>query len=307
MNQFVSYFAQLQVKWRLLLGGLLVVLGCLFLGTLPASVFLNQFTKVKGWDLVQFKKELMLNPNLANLYLFFNLVPYICAFAAIWFVYKFYLRGNLFTSIRPSGKWRWKRLIIPGLMWVSLSLVFDFYEIIQQPELYQFYFNPSSFLPLLLIGLLILPIQTSFEELFFRGYLLNATSVLSKNIWIGVIVSSVLFGLMHSFNPEIDKYGFLNMMPFYMFFGLVLALITIWDEGLEIALSLHYFNNLYTLLIVSMEGSALQVRPLFLRQEADILSMRWSFMMGLLFILLIVVFVFKLKWPIKWRYEKKNN
>jgi membrane protease YdiL (CAAX protease family) len=40
-----------------------------------------------------------------------------------------------------------------------------------------------------------------------------------KNRWFPLIMTSILFGLMHSFNPEVKEFGFFTMMPQYIAFG----------------------------------------------------------------------------------------
>lgn len=302
-NRYISYFNQLQAKPKLWFGGLLITIGSLFLGSFPAQLFTKYYSQAKGWDLNTFRNEVTINAQLANVYLFFNLVPYLIAAIALVFVYKFYLRGNALLSIKPQRKIRLSKLLVPGLIWFAMSLSMDAYQIINHPELYTFSFELSTYIPLILIGLFILPIQTSFEEVLFRNYIQNGLSIYSKNAWVGLIISSVVFGLMHSFNPEISKYGFLNMMPFYMYFGFVLGLIAMWDESLEIPLSLHFFNNLYTLLVVSLEDSALKVRPLFVQSEVDILSTRWYFLLSVTIMFIIVAIIFKFKWPVKTKWE----
>lgn len=306
MNTYIAYFDRLRNNPRLLLSGFLVVLGSLFLGSYPASLFRNFYVQNKGIDKSAFEEALMQNPQLANLNLIFNLMPYIVAAFALWFVYKFYLHGSLIESIRPGKKWNIAKLLIPGLIWFLFSLGSDIYFIWKNPDNYVFAFEWQSFAVLLGIGLVLLPVQTGFEEFFFRGYIMNSLNILSRRLWVGLIGSSVLFALMHGMNPEIGQYGFWNMMPIYFYFGFVLALLTVWDQSLEIAWSLHFFNNLYSLLIVSSQGSALKVRPLFMQQEVAIQSVQWYFILSLTLVSILILFLFKLKWPIQMNWKNEQ-
>ena len=58
----------------------------------------------------------------------------------------------------------------------------------------------------------------------------------TKSRWFTLILTSVMFGLMHSFNPEIKAYGFWLTMPQYILFGLLFGIITVLDDGIELAL-----------------------------------------------------------------------
>ena len=137
------------------------------------------------------------------------------------------------------------------------------------PSNYVFQLNWSKFLPLLAIALFILPLQTSFEELMFRGYLLHGISLIAPYRWIPIIITSILFGLMHIFNPEIEKFGMGLMMSYYIGVGLLLAIVTVMDEGMEIALGIHAATNIYGATIVSFSGSALQTPTVYRIQELD--------------------------------------
>lgn len=301
-NSYIAYFQSLNLKIKLFISGLFVIVGAFFMGNFPATFFVKMYSEPRNWSFADFTQALKDDPSLANIFLIVSLLAYVIGFLAIILVYRLYFRSTLNKAIRPASKLRIGRLILPGLIWFVFSLGVDLYQYYKSPELYDFYFNLSSYLPLVLIGLILIPIQTSFEELLFRNYILNGVSVLAKNAWVGVLTSSIVFALMHSFNPEVTKYGFFNMMPFYFYFGFILALISYFDEGLEIPLSLHYFNNLYTLLIVSMENSALNVRPLFFQLEVDILSMRWYFMLSVTLMFIIIALVYKFKWPLKTKW-----
>jgi hypothetical protein len=110
---------------------------------------------------------------------------------------------------------------------------------------------------------LLIPFQAAFEEVLFRGYLMQGFAALVKNRWFPVIMTSVLFGLMHAFNPEIKEFGFFTMMPQYIVFGLIFGIITILDDGIEAAMGAHAANNIFLCIMVTSESSALQTPALY--------------------------------------------
>jgi hypothetical protein len=68
---------------------------------------------------------------------------------------------------------------------------------------------------------------------------------------------------MHASNPEAKAHGLLIMMPYYIFFGVFLAVITLLDEGSELAMGIHCANNLFSSLLVCSKNSVLQTDAIF--------------------------------------------
>jgi len=88
-------------------------------------------------------------------------------------------------------------------------------------------------------------------------------AVLARNRWFPLLMTSLLFGLMHSFNPEVKEFGFLTMMPQYVMFGLLFGIITVIDDGAEIAIGAHIANNVFLSIMVTNSTSILQTPALF--------------------------------------------
>lgn len=97
----------------------------------------------------------------------------------------------------------------------------------------------------------------------FRGYLMQHIGVIVKNRWFPLILTSILFGIMHSANPEVAEIGYFKMMIFYVGTGLLLGIMTLMDEGLELALGFHFGNNLLAALLITSDWSALQTDAIF--------------------------------------------
>jgi membrane protease YdiL (CAAX protease family) len=181
--------------------------------------------------------------------------------------------------------------------WLTLTLLFEIISYILDPEIYQFSVNLKKFIPLFFIVLIGIPIQAGFEELFMRGYLLQAIGLIVKYRWVPLVITSLLFGLLHSLNPEIKEFGFSLMMVYYIGVGLFLAIITLMDDGLELALGVHIISNIYASLIVTYQGSALKTSALFKVTELNTeLMLAGYFICAVLFILIAA---YKYNW-IEW-------
>jgi membrane protease YdiL (CAAX protease family) len=88
-------------------------------------------------------------------------------------------------------------------------------------------------------------------------------AVMVRNRWFPLLITSVLFGLMHAFNPEVEEFGFFTMMPQYILFGLIFGIVTILDDGIEAAIGAHAANNIFLCIMVTHESSALQTPAVY--------------------------------------------
>jgi hypothetical protein len=75
---------------------------------------------------------------------------------------------------------------------------------------------------------------------------------LAKNRWLPLVLTSVIFGGLHLANPEVDKLGNI-IMVYYIGTGFFLGIMTLMDEGMELALGFHAGNNLITALLVTAD------------------------------------------------------
>lgn len=122
-------------------------------------------------------------------------------------------------------------------------------------------FNLIPFLILAVITLVLMPIQTSTEELVLE--LLDAGFFnLARNKWFPLVMTSVIFGTMHIFNPEVQKMGYL-ILVYYIGTGLFLGIITLMDEGTELALGFHAANNMMATLLITSDFTVFQTHSVF--------------------------------------------
>lgn len=179
-----------------------------------------------------------------------------------------YVHKQSITSLTTSRKKvDWNRIWFSFFFWGIISsgmVLLDYYL---NPEHYVMNFQLEPFIYLAIIAILLVPLQTSFEEYLFRGYLMQGIGAIAKNKWLPLIVTSVMFGLMHIGNPEVDKIGYF-ILVYYIGTGFFLGIITLMDEGLELALGFHAANNLFTSLLVTANWTAFQT-PSILKSVAD--------------------------------------
>lgn len=198
-----------------------------------------------------------------NVFLAINLMIFVVGLLAVFFWVKFIHQQTLTHFTTSRKKIDWKRIGLMFVIWGTFSAATTLLAVYSVPENYELQFNWTSFLPLLLISLVLFPFQTSFEEYLFRGQLLQGLGIATKSRAVSWIVTSVLFGVMHAANPEVEKLG-PSIMIFYIGTGLVLGAMTLLDEGLELALGFHAANNIVGALLITSTWTAIQTDSVYL-------------------------------------------
>ena len=180
----------------------------------------------------------------------------------IYLAIRFIHRRRFQTLITPASSMSWGRLFQGFGIWLLLSIMISVIEALLYPGRYVWTLDMRRFIPFVLLALILIPIQTSAEELFFRAYILQGVGLRSRNIWILSTISGLAFGLPHLFNPEASS-NYPLMGLYYFAFGFCLAYITLRDGRLELALGAHAANNLYSFIIANYTISVLPTPSLF--------------------------------------------
>lgn len=238
-----------------------------------------------------------------NLNLLFMLLPFVGGLLALLVITKLLHKQSvtMLTTSRPQIDW--KRVLFAFFFWGIISsglILLDYYG---NPEAYAINFNADKFAILCVIAILLVPLQTSFEEYLFRGYLMQGLGVVLKNKWLPLIITSVVFGLLHLSNPEVDKLGDIIMI-YYIGTGLFLGIITLMDEGLELALGFHAANNLFTALLVTADWTAFQTHSVLKDLSDPTESTLATIIVPVFIIFPIITFIFSKKY--KWKNWKEK-
>lgn len=248
--------------WRYLVGVIIIFLGWQLLGVIPLSVVAFIEAGNVGAFIAASEDAFTTLGIDPNLFLFLYIVMFSCGLLGIWFSVRFIHKQPFRELTTTRSRVDWGRIRFSFLLVVLVNLFFFIIGYLAEPESFQWNFQPIPFFILLFIAVFFLPIQTSFEEYLFRGYLMQGLGVLSKNKWFPLILTSISFGLLHSLNPEVEKMGYI-MMVFYIGTGFLLGIMTLMDEGMELALGFHAGNNILTAVLVTADWTAFQVPSLF--------------------------------------------
>lgn len=126
-------------------------------------------------------------------------------------------------------------------------------------------------LPLTLTGLLI---QTSTEEVIFRGYLQSQLAARIANPLVWILVPSLIFAVLH-YSPETAGDSAWIIVLWAGAFGVVAADLTARSGTLGPAIALHMINNTLAIALTApsgnFDGLALYSYPFSIR-DSDILA-----------------------------------
>jgi uncharacterized protein len=193
------------------------------------------------------------------------LFPFMMALLAFILLMKPIHNRKFGTVINGGIPIRWKRVFTSALVWIVLSSLYLYTSIKQHPSEFLINNTTGSLFVIAFLAILMIPFQAAFEEILFRGYLMQGFAILTKNRWMPILITSLLFGLMHSVNPEMKAYGFWTMLPQYVLFGIVFAIPTMLDDGVEIGIGAHAANNIFLSVFLTTKVSALQTPALYMQ------------------------------------------
>ncbi|WP_298121205.1 CPBP family intramembrane glutamic endopeptidase [Flavobacterium sp.] len=367
--------------WKYIVGSIVVIFAS-FIGQIPLGIALL----IKGLDDGKMPKTTqeilqLLEPNV---FLFLMLISFAFALGALYFWVKYFHKQSFLSVTTSRSKVDWSRVFFAFGIWTLFTIASTVLAVYLEPNELVWNFKPVPFLILFIIGVVLIPIQTSTEEYIFRGYLMQgfANGSLQKKFIIGIfysllfvpiyllfeflieklfaiqlffllqifvtiltilviffidlaltklnffesffynrlyerskskltplLITSLIFGGMHYFNPEVEKMGNVIMI-YYIGTGLFLGIITLMDDGMELALGFHAANNLVGALLVTSDWSALQTHSVF--KDVSQPSAGFDVLVPVLIVFPILLLVFGKKynwhnWKEKLTGEIKND
>jgi len=264
--------------WRYLLSFPGIIVTWLIVGTIPV-LFLMAYIAMDGDPATDvsgagFAGVPVIPEFLATMLSF---VPFIVAtLLAVRFIHA----RSLKTLITGEAHIRWGRIFVGAGVWLVIAALIAAVEAILYPGRYVLTFQPGLLFIFAILALILIPIQTSAEELFFRGYLLQWMGLRLKNKWVLAFLNGVLFFLPHAANPEMATNSLLIGLGYFAI-GFFFALITLQDNGMELALGMHAANNLFAALFANYAVTALPSPALFTVQTLDPVYSLVSLVIGL--------------------------
>ncbi|MFM2214449.1 MAG: hypothetical protein RL427_1712 [Bacteroidota bacterium] len=234
-----------------------------------------------------------------------NMLPFVVGIVLL-FVWVRYLHKQTILSLTTSRrKVDWGRIFFSFFIWSLFTIGSTVALYYINPQDFQLNFKPLPFLILVVLAGLLIPIQTSFEEYLFRGYIMQGLGLATRKKIVPLLVTSFMFGMMHIANPEVEKMGSIILI-YYVGTGLFLGIITLMDEGMELALGFHAANNLVGALLITSDWSAFQTDSILKDTATPSAGIDVLLPVFIVFPLLLFIFSKKYKWT-NWKDKLAGN
>lgn len=219
---------------------------------------------------------------------------------ATWLLFKPFHKRDRMTLISGEKRFRFSHFFLGVAGYFVIMGLVTVITLLLSPETdVTFHFDGSQYIIFVILAIILVPFQTGCEELIFRGYLMQGLGLCTKSkIW-PLVITSVIFGLMHSINPEVFEFGFFRAIPIFILMGAMLGFFTIVDDGLEFSWGIHFINNFVAFAIMSNEGSTFGASPLFVQSKEE-----FSFVLWLIPILVTVVMYALLHKKLGWNFKE---
>jgi membrane protease YdiL (CAAX protease family) len=236
-----------------------------------------------------------------NFTLFLLLFSFVFVFGGIYFVLRNLHHQSLLSIITSRASIDWKRVGFSFSLWAGFTIGSTAIFYFLHPEDFILQFQLIPFLILFAIGLVLFPFQIGSEELIFRGYLMQGFGNLAHNKWFPLLMTSLIFGLLHIANPEVDKMGY-SILIYYIGTGLFLGIITLMDEGIELALGFHFANNFIGAVLVTSDWSAFQTYAVLKDVSNPSAALDVLLPVFIIFPILLLLFAQKYQWA-NWKEQ----
>jgi membrane protease YdiL (CAAX protease family) len=117
-----------------------------------------------------------------------------------------------------------------------------------------------------------------FEEFFFRGCLQQIMIALTKNAFVGIMITAILFSAIH-----LSFYGFLPRV----FLGVLLGYIFYYSKNLWLSIIAHFLNNAFSVTVLYSLSRSGKLTP---DAMEDSYPLYYGLVGGITLILLFIAF-----------------
>jgi uncharacterized protein len=241
--------------WRLVAGSLVVLLIWVLVTVLSMTVLGVWKVLVEGLSADQAMGALLSDMSGFTIPgAIFTLLSIGGFWVGVWAALAWFHKLPLAALFSPERRFRWGEfgagvLVGGGYLAIGLALSLGLGDPPYRSDL-----SVGTFLVALLPVMLAILIQTSGEEIFFRGYLLQQLAARFRNplIWGGV--PAILFGALHFPNGSDLSLSYGLYYAAATFIIAITATVMVWRTGsVAAAMGLHFVNNAVVMLGVGSD------------------------------------------------------
>lgn len=285
-QNFLSISEGKNTHWRYVSSLLVILAFMLVLGTIVYVVALFVLGLVNP-DLVNIEEMIITDP-LVDFYLYH--IVNIFTILGMWIAARAILKRKLISFITPYDRVYWSKIGYGFFIAFFLFTVFALLDYVIFPNDYVLNdFDGTRFAWLVAASILLVPIQTTSEELLFRGFLLQWAGKITKNPIILTFIIGGIFGGLHFFNPEMEHGAFWVAID-YLAMGFIWTYISIKTNSSEYSIGAHAANNMFLCIFLTMEDSVVgNIPSLFVVTDINaMLSALTTVTTGIIFLFIVL-------------------
>jgi uncharacterized protein len=248
--------------WRYVLGLMIILFSWLVVGSAGSAIVAIALDGQEGFAAFR-RADLAALGSVGSFLVIMAGFPFFLA--GILLTVSLIHRRPLRTLITAREKISWRRVGHGFVAWlVPYCLVGGLGQYLFYPDTFSFNSNLATFALFVPFALVVTAIQTTTEELFFRGYIVQGASIVWKNRVFLVIASAVIFTLPHLLNPEAIAGGWLTVfVSYFLVPGLLWTVVSLIDGTTELAIGVHFANNIGGILLINATGTVVTTPALF--------------------------------------------
>ena len=237
--------------WYYILGSFILILFST-IGQIPLLFFVDYDSVSVDTTSVD-----LLNTIPSNLRLFLLMISFVAVLPGIWLVVKKLHDLPLMSILTGRKNIDYNRILFSFCLWGAIISLMVITGYLISPNNYEINFKLKEFLILLIIAVCLIPIQTSVEEIVFRGYLMQGFGHWFNSRFMALFMSCSVFGILHIANPEVTQLGY-GFIFVYFIVSFMLGITVLMDDGLELVLGFHAANNIFIALLLTSDWTVLQ-------------------------------------------------
>ncbi len=255
-KSFITVNEGKNTHWRYISSLLVILAFMLIIGTVAYLIAVLIAGGINP-DLLNFdemtNEGVLLTDPLVDFYLYH--IVNIITVLGIWLAVKTILKRRFISLITPYRKVNWSKIFFGFFISLAIFAIFSILDFALFPNDYAFNeFDASRFVWLVVACFLLVPIQTTSEELLFRGFLLQWAGKITKHPLILTIIIGGIFGSLHFFNPEMEHGAFWVAID-YLAMGFIWTYITVKTNSSEYSIGAHAANNMFLCIFLTMEDT----------------------------------------------------
>lgn len=258
--------------WRWILGTFIILISWLLIGSILSLIVASAF----DLDLQILDSTDEMDREILRSYQPWQAAsPLLVSFLPLLLVplllHRYLLKRPLRSIFTRSNQSFSREVRIGATVMALILIVVTLLDFLFLNSSYTWSFDAARFLPYLLVALILIPIQTTAEEVFYRGWIQQRLENGRRSIWLVSFVGGLLFALPHMANPEVNG-GFILPIIGYGSTGFMFTWVTMRDKSMGLAIGAHAINNILVGLLVSSTDSALPSASLWVTPEIEWVS-----------------------------------